>query len=43
MPTRQGRGSAFSLAMQALITAANSSAVREGIYEASDFPLKDYL
>jgi len=43
MPTRQGRGSAFSLAMQALITAANSSAVREGIYEASDFPLKDDL
>lgn len=43
MPTHHGRGGDLSAAMQALITTMNSSALREQIYEASEFPLQDDL
>ena len=38
-PLFHGRGANFSLALQALLTSMNSTAVRESILEASDFPL----
>ncbi|WP_196215880.1 MarR family winged helix-turn-helix transcriptional regulator [Microbacterium sp. ZXX196] len=38
-PQFQGRGANFSQALQALVTSMNSTAVREAILEASDFPL----
>lgn len=38
-PLLHGRGANFSLALQALLTSMNSTAVRESILEASDFPL----
>ncbi len=38
-PLFHGRGANFSLALQALLTSMNSTAVRESILEASNFPL----
>lgn len=38
-PLFHGRGANFSLALQALLTSMNSTAVRESILEASAFPL----
>jgi DNA-binding MarR family transcriptional regulator len=40
-PLLHGRGSDFSIALQALVTAMNSTAVREGILAQSRFPLPD--
>jgi len=39
-PLLYGRGSDFSIALQALITAMNSTALREGLMVASRFPLQ---
>lgn len=38
-PLLRGRGADFSVALQALITAMNSTAVREAVMVNSDFPL----
>ncbi|WP_458115934.1 MarR family winged helix-turn-helix transcriptional regulator [Arthrobacter sp. D2-10] len=39
MPLLRGKGTDFSVALQALVTAMNSTAVRESIMIESDFPL----
>ena len=39
VPLLHGRGTDFSVALQALVTAMNSTAVRENILEQSGFPL----
>ncbi|MGX9346578.1 MarR family winged helix-turn-helix transcriptional regulator [Microbacterium sp. KNMS] len=40
-PLLRGRGADFSIALQALVTSMNSTAVRESIMEESDFPLPE--
>lgn len=40
-PLLHGRGADFSIAMQALITAMNSTTLRESVMVQSDFPLPD--